>query len=116
MALTLETKPVPLRVWEDGSIRVAGTRVFVDLVIHAYQDGRTPEQIVASYDTLQLADVYSVIAYYLQNKEQVDAYLRERERLAEEVRRENERRFPTAGLKERLLARLDARQRQVDTT
>ena len=67
--------------------------------------------IVERYDVLKLVDAYAVIAYYLQNKDEVDAYLRERERIADEVRRENERRFPTAGLRERLLDRLAERQR-----
>jgi hypothetical protein len=35
----------------------------------------------------------------------VDAYLKEREALAERVRAEAERRSPSAGIRERLLAR-----------
>jgi hypothetical protein len=49
--------------------------------------------------------VYSVITYYLRHKPEVDAYLKDREALAERVRGEVERRFPSAGIRERLLAR-----------
>jgi hypothetical protein len=49
--------------------------------------------------------VYSVITYYLRHKPEVEAYLKEREALAARVREEVERRFPSAGLRERLLAR-----------
>ena len=41
--------------------RIAGP---LELVIHA-EDGATPGAIVQRYETLALADVYSVIAYYL---------------------------------------------------
>jgi hypothetical protein len=56
-----------------------------------------------SYPTLELPDVYAVINYYLYNRTEVDAYLRQRE--AARLREENERRFPQAGRRARLLAR-----------
>lgn len=106
MALTLETTPVPLRVWEDGSIRVGGTRVTLETVLGEFIDGATPEHIVLSFDTLRLADVYAVIAHYLRNKEEIDAYLEGRRRLGEEARKENKRRFPDHKfIRERLMAR-----------
>ena len=49
--------------------------------------------------------MYSVITYYLRRKPEVDAYLKGREALAERVREEVERRFPSTGIRERLLAR-----------
>jgi hypothetical protein len=52
-----------------------------------------------------LVDVYSVITYYLRHKSEVDTYLKKREDEAGRVREEVERRFPSAGLRERLLAR-----------
>jgi hypothetical protein len=54
---------------------------------------------------LPLADVYSVIGYYLHQKQKVDAYLARREKFAEKVRRQNEARFDQSGMRERLLAR-----------
>ena len=43
--------------------------------------------------------------YYLWSREEVETYLEERRRVEEAVRRENETRFPSAGVRERLLAR-----------
>jgi hypothetical protein len=41
-----------------------------------------------------LTDVYAVITYYLWHRQEVDAYLAERRGKEEEVKRENESRFP----------------------
>jgi len=66
-----------------------------------HQLGETPEEIALSYGSISLADVYATIAYYLRHTAEVDEYLRKREK----IRREIQPRFPTAGLRERLLAR-----------
>lgn len=95
----------PLQTDENGAVRVGGTRVTLDIVIGAYNDGAAPEAIVRSYDSLRLADVYAVIAYYLRHRAEVEAYLEERRRQAEAVRHVNEERSPAGGLRERLLAR-----------
>ncbi|MEO0869309.1 MAG: DUF433 domain-containing protein, partial [Cyanobacteria bacterium J06642_11] len=44
-------------------------------------EGATAEEIVEQYPSLQLADVYSVISYYLRRKTEVDAYLKIRQSL-----------------------------------
>jgi hypothetical protein len=49
--------------------------------------------------------VYSVIAYYLRHKSEVDAYVNERTAAAMRLREEVERQFPSARIRERLLAR-----------
>ena len=105
MSLTLEAQPLPMQECPDGVVRIGGTRVTLDLVIGAYRRGATPVEIVQAYDTLRLQDVYAVLSYYHGHPDEVDQYLREREMAAEQVRRENERRFPPAGVRERLLAR-----------
>lgn len=40
------TLPVPLRREDTGAIRVGGSRVLLELVIRASQDGKTPEATV----------------------------------------------------------------------
>jgi uncharacterized protein (DUF433 family) len=97
---------VPLRVDEHGAIRVGDTRVLLELVIEAYQDGATPETIVRWFDSLRLADVYAVISYYLNHKDEVEAYLREREARADEVRRKVEAGQPSRpNFRDELVAR-----------
>ena len=56
-------------------LRVGKSRVLLELVIHAFQRGETPEGIVQSYNTLSLPDVYAVVSYYLANPGPIDAYL-----------------------------------------
>lgn len=103
---TTKADSVPLRAEPDGTLRVGDTRVLVDLVLRAFQDGATPEMIVQEYTTLSLSDVYAVIAHYLRHREEFDEYLKEGERKAEEARRESLRRHPElVGIRERLLAR-----------
>ena len=70
---------IPLRTDEQGAIRIGKTRVLLELVIHAYYMGETPEGIVDSYPSLTTADVYAVIGYYLANREEIDAYVRQRD-------------------------------------
>jgi uncharacterized protein (DUF433 family) len=105
MSLAFEAPPVPLRSDESGVIRVGKTRIPLDTVIYTFNQGSTPEEIVMSYPALDLADVYAVVNYYLYNRPEVDAYLREREAEAGRIREENEKRFPPAGIRDRLLAR-----------
>ncbi len=105
MSLVIEAPPVPLRTDEQGVIRVGKTRVPLDTVVYTFNQGASPEAIVLSYPTLDLADVYAVINYYLYNRTEVDAYLRQREAEATLIRAENEKRFPQAGIRARLLAR-----------
>ena len=56
-------------------MRVGGTRVPIDTVLHHHKRGVSPRYIVRNFTTLTEADVYAVIAYYLQHQEEVDAYL-----------------------------------------
>jgi uncharacterized protein (DUF433 family) len=85
MTLILEREIPPLREDESGAIRVGNTRVLLEVVIRAFQDGASPESIVHRYSTLSLSDVYSTIAYYLRHQDAVEAYLNRREQLAESV-------------------------------
>jgi uncharacterized protein (DUF433 family) len=105
MDLSIEAQPIPLNAGDDGVIRVAGTRVTLDTVVAAFQQGATPEEIVQQYDSLDLGDVYAVIGYYLRRRSEVETYLREGQNQSEKVRRENESRFNPTGLRDRLLAR-----------
>ncbi|MHC5718572.1 MAG: DUF433 domain-containing protein [Nostoc sp.] len=85
MSLVLERETPPLREDETGAIRVGNSRVLLEVVIRAFQDGASPESIVQRYSTLSLSDVYSTIGYYLRHQNTVEAYLNHREHLAESV-------------------------------
>lgn len=96
---------VPLTADEAGVLLVTGTRVPLDSIIHAFNEGATPEEIVQDFPTLDLAAVYAVVGYYLQNRAEVEQYLEQRKVSREELKREVESRFRPQGLRERLLNR-----------
>lgn len=105
MTLIVEPHPIPLRKDSDGAWRVGDSRVLLDLVVHAFNAGRTPEEIIQSYDTLHLEDVYSVIAYYLANRPEIDAYLQQREGEADALWEEFRKRPDYQEFRNKLLAR-----------
>ena len=77
---------VPLRTDDRGVVRVGNTRVLFELVVRSYLQGHTPEEIVRQYSTLELANVYGALAYFLQHRDQVEEYLQRRGEQATEVR------------------------------
>lgn len=106
MSQSLAAEPVPVLTDAHGVMRVVGTRVPLDTVVAAYEKGETPEQIAQDYSALETADIYAVIAYYLRHRQEVEAYLEQRREKTRSVRDELKKRFPSDGLKERLLSRL----------
>ena len=86
-------------------LRVGKTRVPLDTVVYAFSQGASAEEIVMSYPTLELGDVYAVINYYLHDRAEVDAYLSHRAAEASRIKEENEKRCPQNGIRARLLAR-----------
>ena len=105
MTFTIATEPIPLRMDSDGVVRVGKTRVTLDTVVAAFVEGATTEEVAQQYPSLNLADIYSVIGYYLRRRSEVEAYLRQRRQQANQVRKENESRFDPHGVRDRLLAR-----------
>lgn len=105
MSSSSVTEIIPLLTDSAGVIRIGGTRVTLDTVVAAFCDGATAEEIVQQYPSLNLADVYHVIGYYLRRTPEVEAYLQARRADAEALRRQNETRFDPQGVRARLLAR-----------
>ena len=69
---------------KDGNYYVAGTRVSLDSIVHAFLRGESPETICENFELLRLEEVYGAIAYYLANQADIDAYLiRQSEKWAE---------------------------------
>ncbi|MBN1814903.1 MAG: DUF433 domain-containing protein [Anaerolineae bacterium] len=103
--LLIETEPVPLEKDADGVVRVDGTRVTLDTIVAAFEEGATAEEIVYQYPSLDLAAVYSVVGYYLQHRQDVEAYLLWRRQERERVREQNQAKVDSRGIRDRLLAR-----------
>ena len=109
-ALPVHPDRPPLRVDEGGAVRVGKSRISLDLVVEQYENGMTPEDMVRAYDTLGLADVHAVIAYYLRHRDLVRTYLKRRGEEAEALRAKIEAERPRVS-REELLARRSAREK-----
>lgn len=102
---TLVATAPPIQRDVDGVFRVGGTRVRLETITTAFDNGCTAEEILLKYPSLDLSDIYAVIAYYLQRHQAVEDYLARRRAQIDQAGHEIEARFPTAGVRERLLAR-----------
>jgi uncharacterized protein (DUF433 family) len=105
--LPVDADRSPLRVDEGGTVRVGNSRITLDLVVEQYENGMTPEDMVRAYDTLVLSDVHAAIAYYLRHRDEVRAYLKQREEQAADLRAKIESERPPVS-REELLARRSA--------
>jgi hypothetical protein len=114
---TLDFEPltvaVPIREEPAGVFRVGKSRVLLELVLRAFKAGATPESIVQSYDTLNLADVYAVVSRYLADPAPFEAYLRQCDEAAAKTRLMiEESQGPQRDLRAILLARAKAKEEE----
>ena len=109
MTLEIASRPVPLALDGDGVVRIGGTRVTLETIVDAFKRGATAEEIAQQYPTVALSDVYSVLGYYLHQREEVEAYLGERTARSEAIRSEIESEFDQIGIRDRLVRRSQAR-------
>ncbi|HBB34280.1 MAG TPA: hypothetical protein DDZ80_25115 [Cyanobacteria bacterium UBA8803] len=63
----------------DKGYCIEGTRISLDSVVYAFLNGESPEGIAQNFPLLSLEQVYGAIAFYLANRELIDAYLKEGE-------------------------------------
>ena|SRR6266404_4404835 len=85
MALTLHADPLPLQIDDAGTVRVAGSRITLDVIIEDYESGKPAETIAQELDGLHVGDVYAILAFYLRHRNEVAEYLQRREGEAAET-------------------------------
>lgn len=105
MSLPLIQESPPLTADADGVVRVGGTRVTLDVIVEAFGEGLTAEEIQQQYPALGLEHVYAAIGYYLRHQDEVARYLDERRRQEHEARSRIDARTPRDDFRQRLLAR-----------
>ncbi len=71
---------------EHGVYRVGGSRVMLDGVVASFLEGLSPEGILQQYPALTLEQVYGAIAYYLGHQDEVNACLKDQDKLWDEMR------------------------------
>ena len=77
------TETIPIIKDNDGVIRIARTRVTLDTVVNAFQEGATAEEIAQQYPAVSLADIYSLIGYYLRRRLEIETYLAQQRQVGE---------------------------------
>ncbi len=89
MPLTIHSDPSVFRLDENDTIRIGSSRVTLDTLVGQFNLGETPQKIAENFPTLDLADIYSALAYYIRHRDEVDEYVRQGQRRFEEFRKEN---------------------------
>lgn len=103
----IDKQTVPLDLGADGVMRVGGTRVTFDSIAAAFDEGSTCEEIAQQYPALRLPDIYVVVGYYLNHREELRLYFDRRQ--SERAKLESERPLAPGesnqAIRERLLQR-----------
>ena len=86
----------------DGFVHVTGHRVGLQHLIHYYQEGFSPEMLACEYPAVSLAEIHKVIAFYLENRVDVEGYITDCESQMDEHRRSTETGPSIAELRQRL--------------
>ena len=58
----------------DGEVRLTGHRIGLYSIVERYRRGHSGEQIREEFPSLPLSHIYKVLAFYLENRPEVDAY------------------------------------------
>lgn len=74
-----------------GHPRVSGTRIRVANVVLWSEQGESPEEIVVAYPQLTLADVHSALAFYFDNRPEMNELIRGDEQFVAGVKAEHGR-------------------------
>ena len=70
-----------------GKPCIAGTRIRVwDIYVHHEVRGMTPDEIVAQYPELSLADVHAAMAYYWDNREAIEKQMKEADEFVDQLK------------------------------
>ncbi|MGH7200293.1 MAG: DUF433 domain-containing protein [Planctomycetaceae bacterium] len=95
------TLPEFLTQTADGEILLTGHRIDLFHVVHYYNEGYSPEMLATQYPSLSLALIHKVIAFYLENRQEVDEYV-SRYRADLEQQRAAGKHLDVASLRQRL--------------
>src|SRR5258708_1378516 len=82
-----------------GRPRIDGHRITVeDVAIWHERMAMSPDEIVSAHPSITLSDVHAALAYYYENRKQIDAAIQEGKRFVEEMRAKS----PPSLLKQKL--------------
>ncbi len=91
MPTVLDTKLVRTPGICGGRLRIDGTRMTVNQIVTAHNQGFRAEQIVEQYPQRTLSEIYAVLAWYHANKDEFDKELAAEAAAEQRAREEIER-------------------------
>lgn len=103
MAVTKKTHIISTPGVLGGKARIDGTRISVEHIAMAYNSNASIDEIVESYQGITHADVFAALAYYYDNKKEMDERIKRSEKEYEKLHQENLKQ--TSQLRKRLKAR-----------
>lgn len=71
-----------------GQAAIDNTRIRVNNVVFVHKQGKTPNEIVADYPDLSLAQIHAALTYYYDHKEGIEAEFAETERVFQQMDRD----------------------------
>ena len=78
-ATFLPTQPLDVAQYFDvqavDDVRIKGRRIGIEHIIYAYNEGYSPEEIANRFAGLDLKVIYTLIAWYLHHRAEVDAFI-----------------------------------------
>jgi len=92
----------------DGEITLTGHRIGLYHVVYYYHQGFSPELLACQYPTLPLPLIHKVIAFYLENRDAVDAYCAACRETLDQQQLAQPRPIDIAALRQRLEAKRHA--------
>jgi uncharacterized protein (DUF433 family) len=96
----------PLALADDGTIRIANSRVTLDSIVHEFKEGASAEQIQEDFPSLSLREIYGATSYYLDHTDDVEQYLQEQETTEKQTRQEIEAASDSSKVRKRVRDRL----------
>lgn len=86
MHLASVAQPPPLREDAHGVIRVGETRVTLESLVAAYDQGAGAEELALRFPSLGLAAIHAALGFYLSHQQLLQPYLEQQQRASAELR------------------------------
>jgi uncharacterized protein (DUF433 family) len=96
------TEGAPLNQDERGSIRVTGSRVTLDTVLHRFHAGDTVDLIHESFPTVSVPQIKAIIEWYHNHQAEADEYIYVRDAEAERLLQELKSRPENIAFREKI--------------
>ncbi len=85
-----------------GEIRLTGHRIGLYHVVYYYNDGYSADMLIGQFSDVPLPLIHKLIAFYLENRAEVDAYVAGCREELDRQRAASGKRLPLAALRQRL--------------